>query len=216
MDQIQSPVPEGFVGTHDTKGKLLPVVINLYQAGLVTVDQIRAKVQEMLPTFRESFFRGAYEEQVLLNALEMAIDPKIQVDTMYEMPETVEIIKELRDQGYRIVALSNFEKVAFTQLMAKFPDIFNLFDKIYLSADLQMLKPNPAIYLYVKQQEGLQDRNKFFFVDDQQENIDAAEAKDINIPAFLFTDSPALRAELIARGYLSAEDGPYVALAAAQ
>ena len=98
----------------------------------------------------------------------------------------VEIIKRLRQKGFKVVLLSNasnsfFERKVYT----KYPEFKNLFSEIVISSVVGIVKPDPEIYLHTlnlvesKPEESL-------FIDDSKPNVDAAIALGIN--GFVYTD----------------------------
>lgn len=91
----------------------------------------------------------------------------------------LEFISNLaKEAKYRLFLLSNtnalhiphVEKIMGTD---KFNRFRNSFEQFYLSHEIQLRKPNPKIYNYVLDQNGLQ-AEETFFVDDTKENTEAA------------------------------------------
>jgi 2-haloacid dehalogenase len=62
-----------------------------------------------------------------------------------------------------------------------------------VSGDEKVVKPDPAIYRILLDRFGV-DPTSSVFVDDRQENVDAAAA--LGFHAVLFTDAQSLRASL--------------------
>ncbi len=100
-------------------------------------------------------------------------------------PEVIEIIQGLRKQGNRVVILSNTNRLHCDYWPSQYPEVQQSVDKLYLSQDLGMRKPDPAIYRYVLEQEGVNAQDAVFF-DDNAENI--AAAKSVGLPAIHVTD----------------------------
>ncbi|WP_413736452.1 glucose-1-phosphatase [Sodalis sp. RH21] len=100
-------------------------------------------------------------------------------------PEVIEIIQGLREQGNRVVILSNTNRLHCDYWPSQYPEVQQSVDKLYLSQDLGMRKPDPAIYRYVLEQEGVNAQDAVFF-DDNAENI--AAAKSVGLPAIHVTD----------------------------
>ncbi|MTH47023.1 glucose-1-phosphatase [Intestinirhabdus alba] len=100
-------------------------------------------------------------------------------------PEVIAIMHRLREQGHRVVVLSNTNRLHTTFWPEEYPEIRGAADKIYLSQDLGMRKPEARIYQHVLQAEGFSpDETRFF--DDNADNIAGAER--LGIPGILVKD----------------------------
>ncbi len=88
--------------------------------------------------------------------------------------EVIDIIQALRQQGHRVVILSNTNRLHCNYWPSQYPEIQQSVDKLYLSQDLGMRKPDPGIYRYVLAQEGVAAPEAIFF-DDNADNIAGAK-----------------------------------------
>ena len=61
------------------------------------------------------------------------------------IPETVEILAELRDAGYPLYVLSNWSAETFARVRAQFP-FLDWFDGLVISGQIGLTKPNKAIF----------------------------------------------------------------------
>ncbi|MDX9748179.1 MAG: HAD family phosphatase [Paludibacter sp.] len=91
----------------------------------------------------------------------------------------IEILKKLRSR-YRILMLSNtnpvhIERSAAIAFGAHGATMQELFDRCYLSYQIGLTKPDPAIFDYLLQKEGLK-AEECLFLDDGLKNIQTAEA----------------------------------------
>lgn len=107
-------------------------------------------------------------------------------------PEVIQVMKKLRERGERVVILSNTNRLHCSFWPAQYPEVQQAADKLYLSQDMGMRKPEARIYQQVLLEEGVAAGQAIFF-DDNQENIEAARAESIQsvhvtdasiIPAF--------------------------------
>ena len=98
--------------------------------------------------------------------------------------ERIHLITELRKR-YRVVLLSNTN---ITHINASNEWLFNnsqynglneLFDKLYLSYEMRMSKPDDEIYQSLLKSENV-NPEKALFIDDSIANINAAKALGIN------------------------------------
>ncbi|MDB4348582.1 HAD-IA family hydrolase [bacterium] len=111
------------------------------------------------------------------------IDKKIISKTFSKMSsinyDLLNFAKSLKKNGHTIGILSNLTPETS---MCIDKNQFKDFDYHFYSNSLRMSKPNPEIYQYVCEQI---DSKKILFVDDKQENLDAA--KLFHIDTILFT-----------------------------
>ncbi len=111
------------------------------------------------------------------------IDNKIISKTFSKMSsinyDLLNFAKSLKKNGHTIGILSNLTPETS---MCIDKNQFKDFDYHFYSNSLRMSKPNPEIYQYVYEQI---DSKKILFVDDKQENLDAA--KLFHIDTILFT-----------------------------
>ncbi|MDN5679514.1 MAG: glucose-1-phosphatase [Ewingella sp.] len=100
-------------------------------------------------------------------------------------PEVIELFKTLRQQGHRVVVLSNTNSLHLDYWPKHFPEIAENTDAIYLSQDLGMRKPETRIFEYVLNKEGVSASEAVFF-DDVLENVESAQS--VGITAVLVED----------------------------
>lgn len=91
--------------------------------------------------------------------------------------DTIETIKKLKNLGYKVYLLSNLKEIDYEKFIKHF-DV-SIFDEMFLSFKLGMLKPNNDIYQYVINKLNTKPENIYFF-DDNKENVDGAIRNGIN------------------------------------
>ena len=89
-------------------------------------------------------------------------------------PDVIDIMHKLRAKGDRVVVLSNTNRLHTTFWPEQYPEIRAAADRIYLSQEVGMRKPESSIYQQVLTQEGFSAEDTVFF-DDNAENIAGAE-----------------------------------------
>jgi len=92
--------------------------------------------------------------------------------------ERLKLIKSLKNK-YRIYLLSNTNNIhidAFKKQLgnAKWEDFCNLFDKMYLSHEVGLRKPNAEIFKYILTEQKLK-AEEVFFIDDSPQHIEGAK-----------------------------------------
>ena len=115
-----------------------------------------------------------------------------------EIPGTVDVLADLRAEGVRLVALSNWSAEMFPVARERF-DFLAWFEAIVISGDVGVNKPDRRIFEYLTEHFGIEP-SAALFVDDSSANVEAAE--ELGFGAILFTDAGALRRELVRLGLL--------------
>ena len=112
------------------------------------------------------------------------------------VPGTVELFRALKARGLKVCALSNWSAETFPIARARF-EFLGWFDRIVISGELGLAKPDPAIYREaIRLCDLVPERT--LFIDDVPANVAAARAQGMD--AILFQGAGPLRAELAARG----------------
>ncbi len=111
---------------------------------------------------------------------------------------SVALLRRLRAAGVPVLALTNFGRETLDIAQGMF-DFLSEFDAMYVSGELRLLKPDPAIYAALEQGSGYAP-GQLFFADDKAENCAAAAARGWH--AHHFTGPAGLERALIAQGLL--------------
>jgi putative hydrolase of the HAD superfamily len=106
-------------------------------------------------------------------------------------PATLDLVEELHEGGTRLAILSNagfdFSSPFRRSPMAAF------FERVFVSAEMDAVKPDPAIYSEVAAELGI-PLDRMVFIDNKAENTEAAAA--LGVTAHHFTDPEGLGAFL--------------------
>ena len=110
---------------------------------------------------------------------------------------SVQLLRRLKAAGVPVLALTNFGRETLKIAQARF-DFLNEFDTMFVSAELGLIKPDPAIYAAVEAAGHAPGR--LFFADDVPQNVAAAAARGWH--AHLFETPQGLEQALIGHGLL--------------
>lgn len=113
--------------------------------------------------------------------------------------ETVELLAELKTEGYPLFALSNWSAETFHYAREQF-DFIDWFDAMVISGEVKVAKPDPRIFDALLERAGRR-AEQCLFVDDSETNV--AAARRLGFDAVLFESAASLRSELARRGILS-------------
>lgn len=85
---------------------------------------------------------------------------------------TVDVLRQLEQEGYGLYVISNFHAAAFDYVSSKY-DWFSLFDGLIISCHIRALKPEPVIYRALLERYALVPEHSVF-IDDSLANIEGA------------------------------------------
>jgi 2-haloacid dehalogenase len=116
-----------------------------------------------------------------------------------DIPETVELLAELRAAGTPLYALTNWSAETFEVARERF-EFLSWFDGVLVSGEERLIKPDPRFFRLLLERFGL-DPEATFYVDDSEPNV--AVARELGLDAVRFTGPERLRRELAARRLLA-------------
>lgn len=110
--------------------------------------------------------------------------------------ESVAVLQQLRDNGTRLLALTNWSRETFPVALERY-DFLHWFEGILVSGEVGLIKPDPAIFrLLISRFEV--EVSRAIFIDDSLRNVDGA--RQVGLPAIHFEDAGKLRRDLRALG----------------
>ena len=122
-------------------------------------------------------------------------------DIFWVNGEALPVVTQLSAMGFPMAILSNTCEAHWQHALANYGFLGQFFSDAILSYEVQSMKPDAAIYEaaigLAREQTGCQ-AGEIFFVDDRQENVDAACKAGMD--AKLFTDPISLTRQLVSRG----------------
>ena len=116
--------------------------------------------------------------------------------------ETPPLMRRLSAAGYRLFALSDNVREIVAHLRAR-DDFWQLFEGAVISAEVGVLKPNPAIYRHLLETHGLV-AHETLFLDDVERNV--AGAHSVGMHALLFTNAAQAERDLAELGIVLPEE----------
>jgi 2-haloacid dehalogenase len=133
----------------------------------------------------------AYDERYL-ESLRGAIQP------------VVDILRALKDAGYRLYGLSNWPAEKFALVRPKY-SFFEWFDDLVISGEVGLIKPDKAIFNLLLERIML-PAGRCLFIDDHDTNIRVA--RELGFQTILFQSPQQLEAELRRMGILDDYNRP--------
>ncbi len=153
------------------------------------------------------FKRSAAEKYIMrLAEINPRLKPYVQLgidlsNCQKPIPETLAIIKELKQQGYTLHILSNLGALSLEQLKPRFPDVFSHFQaiRVTMPKDDYLNKPNIGIFRDYLACHNPHNKH-ILLIDDGRQNIQAAQ--DIGFSTIYFRSPNQLQQELKKRKVL--------------
>ena len=105
--------------------------------------------------------------------------------------ELVEYIKELKKE-YRVYLLSNAMSSFLRRILDKY-NLYELFNKVYISSEIKLIKPYEEFFNYVINKENIDPINAIM-IDDNKKNILGAIKTNLN--GIVYTDVKDLKEKL--------------------
>jgi glucose-1-phosphatase len=116
-------------------------------------------------------------------------------DMFWEDEAVIDLVRAARVE--RRVLLSNTNAIHWEFIRARYPHVLASFDRLFVSHECGLEKPDPGIFRLVEQDSGRPPR-EHLFIDDIEENV--AGARAVGWDAIHHTGADRLRVEFAARG----------------
>lgn len=150
---------------------------------------------EALPDFWNDYDRGTRSFEAVAEALAAFRSSDVEtaknmmataITYQDQIPQTAELIAELKRVGYRVFVLSNMSK-EYIEYLRKMP-VYSHFDGEVVSCEVGLTKPEKEIYTLLLERFGLEP-SQTMFIDDRKENVEAAA--QVGIVPFHFSTANA-------------------------
>lgn len=164
-----------------------------YRERFASEEQMEAWLAEVTPgSWNHEMDRGkpfaqAIAERTVLypQHAELLGEWKSQWERMLggAIDESVALLGELREAGYRIAALTNWSAETFPVARERFP-FLGWFEDIVISGVEGIAKPDPAMFALTLARTGYA-ADRTVFIDDNRPNIDGARAAGLHTVHFV-------------------------------
>ncbi|TET06052.1 HAD family phosphatase [Candidatus Dependentiae bacterium] len=164
-------------GACDEVGNPLPKALVHWLQGTASNQEIRDTVESVLEEDFSCY--EAVEKRVIKTIVNGIFDSKYTTSMLSLNKDGAELVQKCIKYGHKVFILSNMDAESFDVLCRQYPDFFDLFDGVVVSAKVHLIKPDPAIFRYLLDTYQL-DPQETVFIDDQEENVKAAETVGIH------------------------------------
>lgn len=150
-------------------GVILGELWNELDRGVMEESEVTALMKKEIPGYEEKF----------------DLFWKYLYDTIEIFPYAVDLVKGMKDRGFRTYLLSNFPQGFYKYSEENYFDFLPYIDGKIISSHVKCIKPEAEIYQKLLTTYELKAEETVFF-DDRKENVKGAEA--VGIHAIHFTD----------------------------
>lgn len=165
------------------------------------VEELRDAYEKYLPRYD----CGKIGKEEFINLISNEIDKKIDANDFFNIylknviirNNVLDFIKSLKGK-YKLVVLSNANEFNIKNIFKNI-SLEEIFDYLFYSYQIKMLKPNKEIYEYVLRRLKVK-AEECFFIDDKIENINGA--KSIGIKGIVYKDLEQIKNELVSLSVL--------------
>lgn len=175
----------------------MPQIMIDWQIGAQDLPTIRQSIIDYLTTATLPKSRKNWALQTAM----MMMNPQQFVATRQTIPANVALVHELKDKGYNVYILSNWDATSFPLFQAKFPELFihkgkPTFDGIMISGDVGIVKPEIGIFKECLKKFKLKAENAIF-IDDEPANVQGAQKTGLTTVLCDPTDTQAVHDDLV-------------------
>lgn len=179
-----------------------PTSVSEFFMGNAIGSQVASELTDRIDNLaREGFFVSEREYELIRRITTLAFATDLHTPSFKPIKPMIALLHELRQQPEtKLYLLSNLDEPSYRYLERTYPDFFELFDGVTISALVHMIKPYENIYQYVLNTYHINPQQALF-LDDQPENV--ATGKAVGLKAVQFV-SPK-QAILAAREHVKNE-----------
>jgi putative hydrolase of the HAD superfamily len=116
----------------------------------------------------------------------------IVISSMKPIPASIELVTELLFNGFSLYCMSNMQIHIWEELRERY-DFWSLFKGIVISAEINMIKPEPEIFQYLLKKYSLVP-GETVVVDDVTANVEVA--RGLGMKGIVFTTADECRREI--------------------
>jgi len=156
----------------DPYGNKMPGIMCDWQKGFKTNEELLTYVNTAIIK-NPAWFSSSIEKKLVRCIINKMFIAQHLISTVRLIPEGLAFVRECKKAGHRLFVLSNWDKESLDLLLEKFPELFELFDEILISGEVQCMKPEKESYAsFVKRKHAYNE--VLILIDDQRENVETA------------------------------------------
>ena len=173
----------------DNEGTPMPILMNEWLAGVITGKELLKSIYEYLDLLDEQkYFVSFRQKRLIKRTLTAMFDGETLANATEPIMEGIKLLEECHDAvddngkpKNTLLVLSNWDEASFELVRQRHLCIFEKYFEskhIVISGAIGLIKPRKEAFEYVINTYGL-DPKDCVFIDDQRDNIVAAESVGI-------------------------------------
>ena len=167
---ILDTIPAVSTDTIYNKGQKMPLIMSDWMSGIKTPEEVKQLVDKAI----EDSSYSSSQKKLFYKMSNLMFIPEKLAHSQKLISSMLSIIKKLKEAGYQVCILSNWDEQSFTHVYNKHPKLFELCDKICISGKEKLSKPNPKLFKKLLHSHNLNPA-ECIFIDDESHNITAAQ-----------------------------------------
>ncbi len=168
-EKTESPIPVV------RKGRKMPCCIHDLQCGKKSHHEVRTELAQHIEQLdKNNYFKSAHQKDVHKQLIDISLDPEQLPDIAKPNKLMMQLVKKLKQNGYKLYILTNLSQDQYKQLITKHADFVKLFDDIIISANIKTIKPDHQIYKHLLTKHKLIPQS-CILIDNQKNSIEAAK-----------------------------------------
>lgn len=172
------PGDQQVLAVRDGDGTVVPPIISEWLAGKKTGEHVLEQALSVVTELDSiGYFANVRERRLLISLLRTVMIPSIFVRTLIPIDDAMHLLEQCGNQHTMMIG-SNLNAESFDHIYrdATFAPIFNYIprNRAIVSGSIGINKPDKAFFDYILQTYHL-TTNQCVFIDDQQDNVNAAE-----------------------------------------
>lgn len=191
FDLLHSINPIHPLPSFSHNGKKMPHIMVEWLAGHHSCHSMRTQIKNKLKQ-RKKDFNAFGHKRALTAIIDYTFTPTRLAKSFKVMSKTFKLIQGLAKNNHTLCLLTNFDKETFAHVRKdpKINKILNHFHYIIVSGEVQLVKPDPAIFHYCFNQCNIDpDLDLTVYLDDTLEHINSAKTLNKkNLHCFHFTN----------------------------
>ena len=191
----------------DNEGRPLPIIMHKWLAGIIPSNALLKSVNDYLEHLdKKKYFRSNRQKNLIKRTFEVMFNPAMLANCTHPIMAGIQLLEECYNATNKdgtpkntLLVLSNWDDVSFNLLKQRHSSIFNKYFEskhVVISGAIGLIKPRKEAFEYVIKTYDL-DSKDCIFIDDQYDNILAAQAVGITALLLCKNNYKALRQILI-------------------
>lgn len=153
------------------KGMAMPLIMTDWMTGSKSLTKLRLMAHQQIQLCTHPMAL----KQLFIQISQFMFNDEMLAQSQIKIEPMVALAKKLKQHGYKIYILSNWDPYSFDLIKQKYSDIFDITDGMIISGHEQVAKPDKAIFDKLLVKYSLNPKT-CIFIDDEKYNIETAQA----------------------------------------